>query len=77
MFNCWKNIPDYFEFIKNQWQSLSIVGRATYVAKEKLKLIKQRLKVWIKDHKEGYEQQLKEAKEELNSWDLKGENAAL
>lgn len=52
-------------------------GRAAYVAKEKLKMLKNGLKRWCKEHVANYDQQINEAKEELDRWDMKGERSNL
>lgn len=63
MFNCWKETPGYSDFVYEKWRSFFVKGKAAYVAKEKLKLIKQSLKKWSKEHMESYEKQIQEAKE--------------
>lgn len=54
-----------------------VVGWKGYVLKEKLKGIKNKLKVWNKEHFGNLDAQILGAKEELNSIDLLGESGAL
>lgn len=42
--NCWREVSGYAEFVKNNWNSLRVDGWGSFVLKEKLKLIKQKLK---------------------------------
>lgn len=72
VFNGWNEIPGYVEFVKEQWGGLQVRGWAAFVVKEKLKLMKQKLKEWSKSNAIDVGHQLKEAREELTRWDVKG-----
>lgn len=65
MFNFWRELPGFSEFVRNQWRDMVVEGWAGFVLKEILKILKQRLKVWVKEHGKNRDQQIKEAKEEL------------
>lgn len=51
--------------------------RIRYVLKEKLKLIKEKIKDWHKTHTHNMEGNIKEAKEELSRIEIKGESINL
>lgn len=44
--NCWFMDPRFKEFVRKQWEQISIPGPGGYVLKEKLKRLKARLRVW-------------------------------
>jgi hypothetical protein len=73
MLNCWKNIEGYHMFVKDQWRELKVEGWGMYVLKEKLKLIKEKLKGWHKEHTQNLEGKIKEVKTELKRLELKEE----
>lgn len=52
-------------------------GWSGYVLKEKLKILKNKLKEWNRDCFENLNQRLKEVENEFQDWDLNGENAVL
>lgn len=63
----------YHRFVKDQWLSLKVEGWGMFVMKEKLKMLKGKLKEWHKPHTKNLEGKIKAAKEELNKMDLKSE----
>lgn len=73
VFNGWKEILGFTKFVKEKWGEMQVSGWATFVVKEKLKELKQHLRVWSKNNVQNVTQQLIEVKEELARWDLKGE----
>ncbi|XP_058762569.1 uncharacterized protein LOC131635950 [Vicia villosa] len=77
MLNCWKYLDGYNDFIREQWLNMKIDGWGVYVLKEKLKLIKGKLKDWHKQHTQNLEGKIKSAKEELNLLEVKGESSTL
>lgn len=54
-----------------------IDGYGMYVLKEKLKMIKYKLKEWHKTHTQNLEGKIIKAKEELNTLEIKGESTSL
>jgi hypothetical protein len=48
-FNCWLQHPDFLEVVKNCWEKANIQGKRAYILKEKLKIVKETLKVWNKE----------------------------
>lgn len=67
----------YEDFVKKEWLGLKVDGWKGFVLKEKLKGIKNKLKVWNKDHFGNLDSLISKAKEELNCLDLKGEVGVL
>jgi exonuclease III len=47
--NCWIDHPDFFSFVKGRWESMDIQGKKAFIVKEKLKKLKEALKVWNKE----------------------------
>lgn len=77
MMRCWEEMEEYAVFVKTEWKSMNVVGWKGFALKEKLKKLKSKLKAWNKEHVGNLEAKIKEAKEELFSLDLKGENDGL
>lgn len=48
--NCWLFNPYFGTFISDTWSSISIQVSGAFVFKEKLKILKQKLKTWNKEH---------------------------
>ncbi|PNX54610.1 cysteine-rich receptor-like protein kinase, partial [Trifolium pratense] len=47
--NYWLQHPDFFAFVKQTWENLDIRGKKTFVLKEKLRKLKEILKVWNRE----------------------------
>jgi hypothetical protein len=77
MLKCWKDIEGYHQFVKEQWRDIKVEGWGMFVLKEKLKRIKEKLKGWHKSHTQNLVGRIKEAKEELNRLEIKGESVGL
>lgn len=77
MLNYWWEVTGYAEFVKKECKLLNVNGWSSLVLKEKLKRIKQILKEWNKTHCGDLDNQIAEAKSELEVWDLKGEESLL
>lgn len=67
----------YEEFVKNEWKELQVSGWKGYVLKEKLKSVKNKLKLWNKEHCGNLDSKILESKVELLRLDLKGEGDGL
>lgn len=77
MLNCWREISGYAEFVKTEWDSLDVDGWSAFVLKEKFKFLKQKLKEWNKTHCGNLNDQIVNAKSDLEAWDLEGEESHL
>ncbi|MCH90510.1 hypothetical protein A2U01_0011426, partial [Trifolium medium] len=44
--NCWLEHPDFLAFVKTTWENMEIQGKKAFIIKEKLKRLKEALKVW-------------------------------
>ncbi|PNX92269.1 cysteine-rich receptor-like protein kinase [Trifolium pratense] len=77
MLSCWKDTEGYHNFVREQWRDIKVEGWGMFVLKEKLKMIKERLKVWHKNHTQNLGGKIKEAKKHLNRLELKEESAGL
>ncbi|XP_058783382.1 uncharacterized protein LOC131658063 [Vicia villosa] len=47
--NEWFSFDSFIPFVENEWKSLKVEGRGDYVLKEKLRLLKDKLRSWNKD----------------------------
>ncbi|PNX71762.1 cysteine-rich receptor-like protein kinase, partial [Trifolium pratense] len=47
--NCWLEHPNFIPFVTETWKKMQIKGKKAFVLKEKLKLLKESLKVWNKE----------------------------
>ncbi|MCI01064.1 hypothetical protein A2U01_0022088, partial [Trifolium medium] len=47
--NCWLEHPNFLPFVSDTWKKLNIKGKKAFVLKEKLKSLKESLKVWNKE----------------------------
>ncbi|GAU37337.1 hypothetical protein TSUD_395180 [Trifolium subterraneum] len=47
--NCWLEHPKFFEFVKETWENMDIRGKKAFIIKEKLKGLKEALKVWNRE----------------------------
>lgn len=48
-FNAWLSHPGFDSFVEERWRSYAVSGRAGFVLKEKLKLLKSDLKLWNRE----------------------------
>lgn len=74
---CWTNLPDYKEFMNDQWLSFQVDGWGGFVLKENLKLIKDRLKLWHQNHTQNLDDKIKAVKDHISFLDAKGDEQDL
>ncbi|XP_058784197.1 uncharacterized protein LOC131658967 [Vicia villosa] len=67
--NEWFNHNHFFDFVKKEWDDIKFQGRGDYVLKEKLRLIKERLRWWEKNIFGKIDLEIEENVKELNKWD--------
>ncbi|CAK8571268.1 unnamed protein product [Lathyrus sativus] len=77
MLDCWKNIDGYHNFVREQWLNFKVEGWRCLFLKEKLNMIKNKLKEWHRWHTQNLEGMIKETKEELNIIKIKEESMKL
>jgi hypothetical protein len=77
MLKCWRDVPGYSRFVKENWGSLNVVGWGGFVLKEKLKLMKGALKEWHVAHAHNLSSRIDSLKGRLSALDLKGEGDTL
>lgn len=65
MLTCWLQEKDFENFFKEKWNALGVTGWGSYVAKEKMKLMKQELRVWNKNSFGNIDEKLKLAVAEI------------
>lgn len=70
---CWL----FAEFFRNTWSSLAIQGRGAFVFKEKLKMLKQKIKQWDKDNVGDLDKRCKDLVVTMNQLDIKEEGEGL
>lgn len=61
--------------MKNEWKLLKVDGWRAFMLKENLKLLKQKLNEWNKNHCGNLDRQIVEIKCKLEVCDLKGEES--
>lgn len=49
MINGWFEHPDFSDVVAQSWEYFKVVGQKGFVLKEKLKLLRAKLKVWNKE----------------------------
>lgn len=47
--DCWFDHPEFRDFVKKEWGELSYSGKKAFVLKEKIKALKNSLKIWNKE----------------------------
>ncbi|GKV30536.1 hypothetical protein SLEP1_g39339 [Rubroshorea leprosula] len=72
-YNVWLQDLAFREMIEKQWDSFNIQGWGGFVLKEKMKLLKNSMKVWTRNHVQVVDKQIEEAKETIAKLDCKGE----
>jgi len=55
MLKCWSDYPGYANFVREQWTSFQVQGWGIYVLRQKLKMIKNSLKEWHRQHSQNLE----------------------
>ncbi|XP_057432258.1 uncharacterized protein LOC130725012 [Lotus japonicus] len=75
--NCWFSDPRFKDFVAKEWEQISISGASGFVLKEKLKAIKEKLKIWNKDIFGDVNQNYRELVEKLEELDQKLGNGGL
>lgn len=71
--DCWHDHPDFAPFVRAKWSSYQIFGKAAYVLKEKLKMLKSDLKDWNKQVFGNLDSNIATTTAALNSLDLEAE----
>ncbi|KAH1203108.1 putative ribonuclease H protein [Glycine max] len=66
VFDGWLNIKEYQRVVKDCWSAFQPMGWGGFVLKNKLKLLKHRLKVWSKDNTADLCSQVKQLQQNLN-----------
>lgn len=69
--SCWLQHVNFKSFVEESWADLRVVGRNIYCFKEKLKLLKARIKVWNVEVFGNLDTQLKHLVQDLNELDAK------
>ncbi|XP_020211058.1 uncharacterized protein LOC109795906 [Cajanus cajan] len=75
--DCWRGDARYVVFVRSQWKELNVEGRAAFVLKEKLKLLKCRLHRWNQETFGCLDRKINEARNIVNMLDLKSEDSNL
>ncbi|CAL0305463.1 unnamed protein product [Lupinus luteus] len=70
--NCWFSDSEFGRFVEGTWSGLKVVGRGSFVFKEKLKLLKNSLKRWNKDHFDLLDKKINDRVSFINVIDDKG-----
>lgn len=47
--NCWLEHKEFMRFVKECWNTFKVEGRASHIAKEKLKMLQEKLKWWNRE----------------------------
>lgn len=75
--NCWFPDSRFKAIVEASWSSIQVEGWGAFVVKEKLKELKQQLKVWNKEVFGNLNTKRNELVLELNALDKKAEEAPL
>jgi hypothetical protein len=66
MLKCWSDFPGYANFVRDQWNYFQVEGWGGYVLRQKLKLIKNSLKEWHRQHSQNMEGKMTQVKERIS-----------
>ncbi|GAU35134.1 hypothetical protein TSUD_394590 [Trifolium subterraneum] len=77
MLKCWNDNPDYFQFVRDKWNSFQVDGWGGFVLEEKFKMIKSALKEWHQSHAQNLPSRIESLELRLFALDNKGEDAVL
>jgi len=77
LLKCWQDIPGYNQFVCDKWRSFQVSGWASFVLKEKFKLIKKALKEWHVSHTQNLSAKVTTLKNRQANLDGKGEEKEL
>ncbi|CAL0314041.1 unnamed protein product [Lupinus luteus] len=75
--HCWFSDDGFYQFLEGEWESLRVVGRSSFVFKEKLKILKGSLKRWNRDHFGVLDRKISDQVDIINLIDGKGSSGAL
>jgi len=77
MLKCWADFTGYEDFVREQWASFNDTGWGGFVLREKLKMMKFRLKEWHYQHSQNLNGKMVEIKNRMVVLDEKGETESL
>lgn len=75
--NCWLQNSVFFDFVVSSWVGLKVDGWKAFAFKEKLKLMKEKLKVWNKEVFGNLDNKIDSLIADLNSFDKAATSRAL
>lgn len=75
--NFWLENRKCKEVVEEVWRSSNLTGWMGYVLKEKLKVLKGKLKEWHTEEYGGMEERVKALRDEIEELDVRGENGGL
>lgn len=67
--NCWLQHKDFKDFVDKSWRSFNVDGWRMYVFKEKLKMLREKLRVWNKEVFGFLDLNIKNIVNEINALD--------
>lgn len=73
----WSKEPGFKELVSSCWNSFRVSGKAYFILKEKLKMLKARLKEWNKEQRNRLEKETEIAALVISRVDKKGEDGVL
>ncbi|GKU91329.1 hypothetical protein SLEP1_g5215 [Rubroshorea leprosula] len=76
-FNSWIDKPGFHEMVIDTWRTTNVQGWKGYCLKEKIKLVKKRLKEWSQNDRMRLDQSIAESKDKIEALDLKCEQGTL
>ncbi|XP_058783019.1 uncharacterized protein LOC131657664 [Vicia villosa] len=74
--NEWFSFDSFLPFVKKEWRSMNVRGRGDYVLKEKLRLLKEKLRRWNIDVFGRIDLEVEEGVRELNMVDSRLEDVS-
>lgn len=69
--NEWFTFDSFIPFVEQEWNKLIVRGRGDFVLKEKLRLLKDKLKIWNKEVFGKYDLEVTEGVRDINRFDDK------
>ena len=75
--NMWFKVEGFKELIRNWWQETVVRGSASFRLSEKLKVLKQKLKIWNREEFGNLESNKEAAMQQVDFWDRVEEERSL
>ncbi|XP_057426415.1 uncharacterized protein LOC130719827 [Lotus japonicus] len=75
--NVWMDNPLFVKMVGENWNEFEVQGWGAYVLKEKLKKLKDEIKLWVKKNFKDIREEIKRTVDEINMIDMEDENGGV